>query len=215
LEPKGRHKRRATLNKTPDGLGVGMRTEIQEAKLALRQRIRGVLRSIDPAKRAAESLQACLLLNRQSVWQDASSILFYAPLLEELDIWPLVVDSLGMGKTVALPRFDPKTNRYSAACIQHLTRDIQPGHFGIREPADHCSSMELSSLDLTLIPGIAFDVHGGRLGRGKGFYDQLLVHTGGMTCGVAFDEQIVAEVPIEPHDRRVKCVLTPTRWVEC
>jgi 5-formyltetrahydrofolate cyclo-ligase len=61
---------------------------------------------------------------------------------------------------------------------------------------------------------VAFDVHGHRLGRGKGYYDQLLRGLGGTTCGVAFDQQIVGEIPVEPHDVRVNCVLTPTRWIE-
>jgi 5-formyltetrahydrofolate cyclo-ligase len=65
-----------------------------------------------------------------------------------------------------------------------------------------------------LVPGVAFDLHGRRLGRGKGFYDRLLADVRGKTCGVAFDEQIVREVPVEPHDSDVNCILTPTRWIE-
>jgi 5-formyltetrahydrofolate cyclo-ligase len=67
---------------------------------------------------------------------------------------------------------------------------------------------------LVLVPGVAFDSHGRRLGRGKGFYDQLLAFVRGTKCGVAFDEQIVPEIPIEPHDVRLNCILTPTRWIE-
>jgi 5-formyltetrahydrofolate cyclo-ligase len=69
-------------------------------------------------------------------------------------------------------------------------------------------------VDLILVPGLAFDLRGRRLGRGKGYYDQLLRGLRGITCGVAFDQQIVAEIPVEPHDVRVNCVLTPTRWIQ-
>ena len=86
----------------------------------------------------------------------------------------LVADSLAAGKTVALPRFDSATNRYAACRIENLFGDIKAGRFGIREPADHCVALELKRLDLVLVPGVAFDLHGRRLGRGKGFYDQLL-----------------------------------------
>jgi 5-formyltetrahydrofolate cyclo-ligase len=69
-------------------------------------------------------------------------------------------------------------------------------------------------LDFILVPGVAFDLSGRRLGRGKGYYDRLLKQTRGTTCGVAFDEQIVGEIPVEPHDLNVNCILTPTRWIE-
>ncbi len=92
--------------------------------------------------------------------------------------------------------------------------DLQVGHFGIREPRSPCAPLPLTRLDLILVPGVAFDLHGRRLGRGKGYYDQLLKGLQGTTCGVALDQQIVAEVPAEPHDVRLKCLLTPTRWIE-
>jgi len=69
-------------------------------------------------------------------------------------------------------------------------------------------------LDLILVPGIAFDLRGRRLGRGKGYYDRWLPALRGKTCGVAFDEQIVDDIPLEPHDVVVNCILTPTRWIE-
>jgi 5-formyltetrahydrofolate cyclo-ligase len=60
---------------------------------------------------------------------------------------------------------------------------------------------------------VAFDLHGHRLGRGKGYYDALLRALSGTACGVAFDQQIVTEVPVAAHDVRMNCLLTPTRWV--
>ena len=72
--------------------------------------------------------------------------------------------------------------------------------------------MELNRLDLVLVPGVAFDLNGRRLGRGKGYYDRLLAEFEGWTCGVAFDQQVVEAVPSEPHDMRLTCLVTPTRW---
>jgi 5-formyltetrahydrofolate cyclo-ligase len=69
-------------------------------------------------------------------------------------------------------------------------------------------------LDLVLAPGVAFDLQGHRLGRGKGFYDRLLADVRGVKCGVAFDEQIVDAVPVGPLDVGVDCLVTPTRWLE-
>jgi 5-formyltetrahydrofolate cyclo-ligase len=113
-----------------------------------------------------------------------------------------------------LPAFIPGTSVYTARQIVEPVRDLVPGKFGIREPAAHCPEVPLNRLDLALVPGIAFDVSGGRLGRGKGFYDRLLPAVNGLKCGVAFDEQIVDAVPVGPMDVRLNCILTPTRWIE-
>jgi hypothetical protein len=126
----------------------------------------------------------------------------------------LVEQSLRLGKEVALPRFDRTTNTYLACQINELPKDLALGRFGIREPTKSCGEMRLNRLDFILVPGVAFDLHGRRLGRGKGYYDQILAAARGKTCGVAFDEQIVREVPVEPHDSDVNCILTPTRWIE-
>jgi 5-formyltetrahydrofolate cyclo-ligase len=91
---------------------------------------------------------------------------------------------------------------------------LQLGHFGIREPETRCARLTSGKLDLILVPGVAFDLRGGRLGRGKGYYDRLLRELRGTTCGVAFEEQIVGEIPVEPHDVRLKFLLTPTRWIQ-
>jgi 5-formyltetrahydrofolate cyclo-ligase len=63
-------------------------------------------------------------------------------------------------------------------------------------------------IDLALVPGVGFDLRGGRLGRGRGFYDQLLAGFGGLKCGVALNEQIASEIPTEAHDVRMDVVLT-------
>ncbi len=91
---------------------------------------------------------------------------------------------------------------------------MRTGRFGIREPVDRCTHLGLNRLDLILVPGVAFDLNGRRVGRGKGYYDRLLRLASGRKCGVGFDEQLVSEVPVEAHDILLNCILTPTRWLE-
>jgi 5-formyltetrahydrofolate cyclo-ligase len=124
------------------------------------------------------------------------------------------VDALKENRIVGLPRFDLATQKYIPCQVRELDKDVKPGKFTIREPANHCALLPLNRLDLILVPGVAFDLHGRRLGRGKGYYDQMLADVRRKTCGVAFDQQIVPTVPVEPHDLRLDCILTPTRWVE-
>jgi 5-formyltetrahydrofolate cyclo-ligase len=185
----------------------------REAKAALRQEIRSRIKELTPSTRATASTTARDLLVSQPTWRNAASVLFYAPLPDEIDLWPLVATALTQGKLVALPRFSTETNLYEPRQIQHLDSDLQVGRFAIREPTQTCPRIAINRLDLVLVPGVAFDSHGYRLGRGKGFYDQILATVRGTRCGVAFDEQVVRDLPVEPHDIFVNCILTPSRWL--
>ena len=184
------------------------------AKAALREQIRARLKAISTAAREAASTKLCSHLLENEAWSKARSVLFFASMADEPDVWPLLAEALQAGKLVALPRFDPEKKNYAACQIRSLAEDVVSGQFGIREPHNSCPALPLNRLDLILVPGIAFDLHGRRLGRGKGFYDQLLADVRGTTCGVAFDEQIVAAIPLEPHDIPLNCILTPTRWIK-
>jgi 5-formyltetrahydrofolate cyclo-ligase len=191
-----------------------MQDTIREAKQALRNQVGARLSRMEPGERAAASAQARALLAAQPLWKRAQWVLFFASLPGELDVWPLLAEALSTGKKVALPRFVAKSKAYEVCQIQDAKSDLQTGHFGIREPSSHCARLPSARLDLILVPGVAFDLICRRLGRGKGYYDQLLGTLHGTTCGVAFDEQVVEEIPVESHDVRLDCVLTPTRWVE-
>ena len=194
----------------PRGMGLAM----QQAKLALREEVGRRLQAIPAPERAVASAQARALLANQALWRDAQTILFFAPLPGELDVWPLLSAALDAGKSVALPLFDRRLKNYTACQIQNPETDLHAGHFGIREPNTYCPRLSSGRVDLILVPGVAFDIKGYRLGRGKGYYDQLLAVIGGRRCGVAFDQQLVPEIPVEPHDARMDCLLTPTRWLE-
>jgi 5-formyltetrahydrofolate cyclo-ligase len=178
----------------------------------LRDQVRTALRQIPVRERAISSAQARALLKAQAQWRAAQSILFFAPLPEELDVWPLLTEALAAGKRVALPRFVAAAPGYEAWQVLDPATDLELGQFGIREPRGRCARFPSDRLDLILVPGVAFDLQGGRLGRGKGYYDQLLGGLRGIKCGVAFDEQVLDEIPMAPHDMRLGCILTPTRW---
>ncbi|MEO7298676.1 MAG: 5-formyltetrahydrofolate cyclo-ligase, partial [Verrucomicrobiota bacterium] len=174
-----------------------MSAPIANAKAALREQIRARLKSISAAQRVVQSVQACELLKKQSVWEKVKVILFYAPLPSELDVWPLVHEALARDKIVTLLGFDAEENSYVARQIKNLETDFERGQFSIREPKAGCAEILLNHLDLALVPGVGFDLTGRRLGRGKGFYDRLLAEIPGTKCGVCFDEQIVEEIPTE------------------
>ena len=183
-------------------------------KAALRKQIRGVLQKIPPAVRTSMSAQIRDRLKESAIWKNAGSVLFFAPLPDEPDVWPLLEDALAGAKIAALPRFDSTGNCYVACQVKNLRSELVPGQFGIREPGAHCVEIPLNRLDLVLVPGVGFDLQGRRLGRGRGFYDRLLADVRGVKCGITFDEQVVGEIPAGPQDVRMNFILTPTRCVE-
>ena len=89
------------------------------------------------------------------------------------------------------------------------------GMYGIRTVSDKRPPLATEALDLIMVPALAFDVKGHRLGHGGGYYDRFLARSGQALCiGVAWDCQVVAQVPIEPWDRGVSAILTPTRFLK-
>jgi 5-formyltetrahydrofolate cyclo-ligase len=140
--------------------------------------------------------------------------MLFHPLPGEPNVRPLLVEALALGHEVVLPRFNQYAMEYEGVAVRSV-EELKPGHFGILEPAPDSPVFALNRLDLTLVPGVAYDSEGRRLGRGKGYYDRLLGKVGGRTCGVAFDWQLVPEVPAEAHDVSVNLILTPSRWLRC
>ena len=183
-----------------------------ETKAELRTKIRAALGKISPAVRAVESIELCDRLEAQL--RSARTILFFAPLPDELDVWPLLEKFLAAGKICALPFFDSVTQSYSARQVRNLAADIATGKFGVREPVSSCAEIPAEQFDLILVPGVAFDWNGNRLGRGRGFYDQLLAKTAGVKCGVGYDFQLIGKIPAEPNDARVNFIVTPTRCLK-
>ena len=182
-----------------------------ETKPELRARIRERMERISEAVRAVESIDLCERLKTQM--QSAHTVLFYAPLADELDVWPVLELSMALGTNCALPFYDPATKIYGARLLEKLATDVVTGKFGVREPAAHCEVMPLDKFDLVLVPGVAFDLNGSRLGRGFGFYDRLLAEASGIKCGVAYDFQLQELIPSEPHDAKVDFILTPNKCV--
>jgi 5-formyltetrahydrofolate cyclo-ligase len=185
--------------------------ESSRAKQALREAIRLGIADLGSVRRQLLSAEIRARLLMQPVWREARALLLFAALADEPDVRPLIHVALNQGKRVALPRFLSVRGEYEAAAICS-NEDLSPGRFGVLEPRLERPAVDLMQLDFALVPGVGFDLTGRRLGRGSGFYDRLLAGVPGHKCGVAFDCQVVPEVPEESHDVRLNSLVTPTRW---
>lgn len=182
-----------------------------DAKAAARKRLREQLRRMSADERTDASARICRNLMSQPFWRNAKSILAFVPTRTEPDIWEAVLDALTAGKRVHLLRYVPGTDGYEACAVRDPGTDLRPGPYGIPEPAAGCPAVDLKHLDLILVPGVGFSPSGIRLGRGKGYYDRLLAEAPACKCGVAFDQQVISELPTEQHDVRLDFLVTPSR----
>lgn len=182
-------------------------------KQQIRQTMRARLRTIPAVERAERAQQAVKLLQTHPLWRQARSILGYLALKDELDLWGALTEAQSQEKVVAIPRYLPEAQGYGAAVLPREPSELREAGFGILEPPADAPLVPLNRLDFVLAPGLAFDLRGRRLGRGKGYYDRLLAQVRGIKCGVALDEQIVEALPEENHDIAMNLILTPTRWL--
>jgi 5-formyltetrahydrofolate cyclo-ligase len=185
---------------------------VSEAKRALRQQLRAEALHHSTAEIAEGSRAICQRVQKQDIWRKANTVLLYWAVPGEPDLGDLVAAALRAGKSVALPRYDTVCGAYQVCGVTAPENQLVLGQFAIREPSPECPVIELKKLDLALVPGIGFTVNGWRLGRGKGHFDRMLAQVLGWKCGVGFDWQVVAEIPMEQHDIRLDGLATPSRW---
>jgi 5-formyltetrahydrofolate cyclo-ligase len=145
----------------------------------------------------------------------ARALAAYAAMSVELSVDEVVTAKLHEGGTVLLPRYDAAARSYRMVAITNIEEDTVQGHYGIREPRPELPAEDpacLRSADTVwLVPGLAFDPQGHRLGRGGGYYDRLLAGVLGPRIGVALDWQILPTVPSEAHDITMTMVVSQDR----
>ena len=158
-------------------------------KKELRQQIKQLKGMTPLAVREVEASMVFNTIKAMPVWRQAQHILCYWSLPDELPTHETVNNWLAEGKNIYLPR------------VVGDDLEIVPYH-GAQ------SLVDPSCLELIIVPAVALDAQRNRLGRGKGFYDRLLSSTECPTIGTVCDFQLVDEVPVEPHDRPLDCIVT-------
>lgn len=178
-------------------------------KNELRQRLRKILADIPPDVLSAKSFRACHLLFEQPEFTRAEVVMVFLSLPTEIDTSSLVLRCWQDRKRVLAPKVSWNQRRMLAVEIRSLTDDLGVSTTGIREPLTGVP-FPVSLIDLVLVPGLAFDEFGNRLGRGRGFYDQFLANPEfrGVACALALEEQITPSVPVGPTDRPVDMMVT-------
>jgi 5-formyltetrahydrofolate cyclo-ligase len=153
--------------------------------------------------RNLETLSATIIENFRSleIFKAARTVGAYMPMADEVDIFPLFQS---LDKIFFIPAFDEVSGSYRMA---RLTTELKKGRFGIPEPAVPAFAAE-DALDIIIVPGVAFDRAGRRIGRGGGFYDRLLPQYSAVRAGICFGFQYLESIPAEEHDVRMDFMVT-------
>lgn len=185
---------------------------MSEQKRVLRRRMLDLRESLPPEEARRESLAVCERLVRHPAFREGETILFYFPFRKEVDVRPAMEEAWSSGKRVVLPKADPGTKSLSFFSIRR-GEPLVAGAYGIPEPSGKASAkIPPGAIDLVVVPGVAFDERGYRLGYGGGYYDRFFSRHPGpfQRIGVAYSFQVVPTVCPEEHDQRLDGLITPS-----
>lgn len=192
---------------------------IKAQKLLLRKKIKSELEMFAQGEKvAAESETVCRVFLQSDAYRNASAVFAYMNMPSELDVSSVIAAALRDGKDACIPRIEPGTNQmdffYLEASLP-LEEQVESGGFQIREPKLSLKKVPLGEFfpdnAVILVPGLLFSADGKRLGRGKGFYDRYIAaipaEKKALLCGTGFSFQLASDIPVEPHDRLLDCVI--------
>lgn len=178
-------------------------------KSEIRRNIRRLRMMLSEAEKAEAALQVFARIENSPAFMLAEKILMYHSLPDELPTREFLRKWSGR-KRFYLPR----VNGVNLDLLPYVESELRKGAYDIEEPTG-CNLTDADEIDLMIIPAVAFDRRGNRLGRGKGFYDRLLASTRATKVGVGYEFQLMDEIPAEPHDVRMNMVVTQYTCFKC
>ena len=178
-------------------------------KSAIRKQLREKLAAIPETERMARSATAAAFLTASPEFAAARIVMLYLTAAGEMDTAPLALKCWQTGKMVVVPKVSWDQRRMLPVEINSLQTRMTTTGPGVREPVSG-NPMPVNLIDLVIVPGMGFTARGYRIGRGMGFYDRFLAQHDfiGISCGLGFEEQIVAELPVLDHDMPLSMLCT-------
>ncbi len=191
---------------------------VHQRKKELRARIQRQRDGLSLAEREELSRRVADNLWALPEFQAAVTIFFFVSFRSEVSTEPMIRRAIAEGKRVCLPYTYPETKAMVASHIIDFDAELRLGNYDILEPAEEfVRPVEPVEIDLIITPGVAFDERGGRLGYGGGYYDRFFAQRrkGCPLVALAFEMQLVDEVPRSEHDQLVDKVVTEERVIDC
>jgi 5-formyltetrahydrofolate cyclo-ligase len=189
---------------------------LEQAKRVARDELKAELAAIRP-QLGRISHGVCATISAQTWWTNARTAMLFAPMPGEIDLGPLAIAALAAGARVCVPRIDWASRSMTPVALHAWPGDLITGRHGVPEPREGLGSVAPSDLDVILAPGLGFDLSGGRLGRGAGFYDRFLRNPGlrAVVAGVCPEAAIRDVIPAGATDVPVRFLVTERRVISC
>ncbi len=186
-----------------------------DPKILLREKLKTIRDSVDRGLSETASQGIWNILKARPEYHKARGIGAFASIPHEINTYSILEGTLSSGKKLFLPKVDKTMDSFEFHPVTDL-KNLQPGPFGILEPTSP-NAAEWDELDLVLVPGLAFDRQGNRLGFGKGFYDRVIprLKKSCLVVGLGYAFQLVEKVPSDKHDAPVRAVLCETGFHLC
>ncbi|HET6466147.1 MAG TPA: 5-formyltetrahydrofolate cyclo-ligase [Nitrospiria bacterium] len=191
---------------------------IEEEKRRLRGEVLALRNKLTTGQRVVRSADILQKLFELEAVRRAGWIHFYVSYGSEVETTGMIAHALSGGKHVTVPKMDPASRRLVLSELKDPVRELSPGPIGIPEPVSGAfRPVGFERMDLFVVPGIAFDPRGNRLGQGAGYYDRLLTPVAERVpiIGLAFELQLVEALPTDDHDVRMNWVITEKRTMDC
>jgi 5-formyltetrahydrofolate cyclo-ligase len=191
---------------------------LQQQKKELRKRIQETRDSLSPEEREALSARVSDNLWSLSEFAAARTVLFFISFRSEVNTVPMIARSIADGKVTCLPSTETESRTMIASQVLDMDKDLRLGNYDIPEPKPEAiRPVPAESIEVVIMPGVAFDERGGRLGYGGGYYDRFLekCRPSCRLIALAFELQIVDEVPRAEHDRLIHDIVTEDRIIRC
>lgn len=154
------------------------------------------------------------LLNSE-IFGNAELVLCYASLKDEVETDYIIEQTLKIGKIVAVPKCTDNNGNMEFYRINSID-DTKIGLFGVREPDTNiCKLVESFDKSILIVPGLAFDKKGYRLGYGKGYYDRFLEKYTSNSIGLCYNALVVDKIPNDDYDRKVNFLITEDNFKKC
>ena len=183
----------------------------EDERSLLRARLRQARAARSAQEQARDARAVAARILALTAYREAHVVMAYAAARGEIALDAVMEDALLRGKTLALP-LCTGPGQMQARRVTALSR-LTPGRYGIAEPDADCPQVAPETIDLILVPGVAFDARGGRLGQGGGYYDRFLPGTRALRVGVCPDFALLDAVPMRAHDARMDGIVTPERTI--
>jgi len=186
-----------------------------EEKKQLRRLMKSELEKLSFPHYEDCSYQIACHLFKDHRWQEARTIGITISRRPEVDTLQIIRKAWELGKEVAIPKCIPKTRELVFRSFTRFS-ELEMVYSGLYEPiVERTEEIDSDTIDLLVVPGLAFSKSGYRLGFGGGYYDRYLGENKSNTVSLAFSQQMVTQVPIEPHDFPVSKIITDEGVIDC